>query len=252
MLNVRFFTALVILALVTGVHARAQSPITLVAGEHLVFDVASIKPNKSLDGLGATSTMGQRGGHVAITNFSLGMLMGVAFGFDRKRDGEIVGAPGWSDSERFDIQAAASGDPDVEEKRAMLLSLLTDRFKLAAHHEARQRPIFGLVATKPGSLGPQLRLHTDDTACQQIAAARAETSSQTLSLSPLRSPAAAAAVELENRPCGRIFGGLLQEQRDQAWAGGRRVTMQMIAESLGSLNSHPPTRARSHRHRRHV
>jgi uncharacterized protein (TIGR03435 family) len=38
--------------------------------------------------------------------------------------------PGWGDSERFDITTEAPGDPSVEQKRLMLLSLLVDRFKL--------------------------------------------------------------------------------------------------------------------------
>src|SRR5216684_5157840 len=110
MVKVRIW-AIVIVAVVGGFRGAAQSPARPAAGaERPVFDVASIKPNKSLDGLGATSTMGQRGGHVAITNFSLGMLLGVAFGFDRNRDGEIVGAPAWSCSERFDIQAESLGN----------------------------------------------------------------------------------------------------------------------------------------------
>jgi hypothetical protein len=40
----RFFAALAVVAIVTGVRGEAQSPTTLVAGKHLVFDAASIKP----------------------------------------------------------------------------------------------------------------------------------------------------------------------------------------------------------------
>jgi uncharacterized protein (TIGR03435 family) len=249
----RFFATLVILAAVTGIRGAAQSPTTLVAGKHLAFDAASIKPNKSVDGSGATIFMGQgggHGGHVAINNFSLRMLLGSALNFDlNTAKDSILGMPGWADSERFDIVAEAPGDPTVEQKRLMLLSLLADRFKLAFHQETRQRPIFGLVAVKPGSPGnsaPQLRRHTDDPACQPVAPGRAAAPSQTSSPAPSRSPAAAAAAELENRPCGRVFGGLLGDQRDQAWAGGRGVTMQMIAESFGSLNPMPrPVRDRT-------
>jgi uncharacterized protein (TIGR03435 family) len=244
----RFFAALAVVAIVTGVRGEAQSPTTLVAGKHLVFDAASIKPSKSLDETGATIFMGQRGGHVAINNFSLRMLLGSALHFDlNTAKDSILGMPGWGDSERFDIVAEAPGDPSVEEKHLMLLSLLADRFKLVFHQETRQRPIFGLVAVKPGSPGnvaPQLRLHTDDTACQAFAPGRAAAPSQTSS--PARSPAAAAAAELEKRPCGRVFGGLLDDQRDQAWAGGRGVTMQAIVESFGSLNPMPrPVRDRT-------
>lgn len=242
-----FFAALAVVAVVTGAHVEAQSPATLVAGKHLVFDAASIKANRSLDETGATIFMGLRGGHVAINNFSLRMLLGSALHFDLNtaRD-SILGMPGWGDSERFDLVAEAPGDPSVEEKHVMLLTLLADRFKLVFHQETRPRPIFALVAARPGSLGPQLRPHTDDTACQAFARGRAGTPSPTSSPAPSRSPAAAAAAELENRPCGRVFGGLLQDQRDQAWAGGRGVTMQVITESFGSLTPMPrPVRDRT-------
>jgi bla regulator protein blaR1 len=238
MLKVRFFTPIVILAAVTGVHGAAQSPTKLVAGKHLVFEAVSIKPNKSLDGSGATSTMSLRGGHMAITNFSLRMFLGSAFNFDLNQAGrQILGLPGWGDSERFDMQAEAPGSPTVEQKRSMLLDLLGERFKLTFHHESRPLPIFVLVMTNPGKFGPQLHAHTDDAACQQSSMARGDAASAATppAESTPRSPAEAAALAVQTVPCGRVGGGLLQGQRDQAWAGGRRVTMEMLADSLGSL-----------------
>lgn len=49
----------------------------------------------------------------------------------------------------------------------MLQALLADRFKLVAHHETRQLPMYVLVVSKPGKRGPQLVPHTDDAKCVQ-------------------------------------------------------------------------------------
>ena len=54
----------------------------------------------------------------------------------------------------------------------MLRALLADRFKLAAHNESRELPIYALVkARSDGKLGPELRPSAVD--CAAIAAARA-------------------------------------------------------------------------------
>jgi len=131
--------------------------------------------------------------------------------------------PGWADSEYFDIEARAEGSPDSAQKRLMLQSLLAERFKLVMHHETRQRPVFALVLLQAGKLGPQLHVHADDSSCGTAAS----------SATPPNSPEAAATSELHKFPCGRVVGGLLPNHPTQAWSGGRRVTMQMIASSLG-------------------
>jgi len=143
-----------------------------VAESRPAFDVASIKPNKSVDGGGGRSNLDQRGGHVAITKFSLRMLMAQAYDLPSLSDAfdRIFGTPNWADSEYFDIKAQAEGNPGTSQKLLMLQSLLSERFKLAIHHENRQRPVYALVMIKPGNLGSQLHPHTDDTACQAFLA----------------------------------------------------------------------------------
>ena len=69
------------------------------------FEVASVKPNKSGDG---DSRLGiQPGGRFIATNVSLRMLIRSAY---QLQEFQIVGGPGWIDSERFDIMAKAEGD----------------------------------------------------------------------------------------------------------------------------------------------
>jgi uncharacterized protein (TIGR03435 family) len=70
-------------------------------------------------------------------------------------DNQIVGAPGWTQVDRYDIEARAdSGGKAVPacEMRQMVQSLLEDRFQLKAHFETRELPVFNLVVVKPGKM----------------------------------------------------------------------------------------------------
>ncbi len=67
----------------------------------------------------------------------------------------IAGLPQWVFSERFDIQArAASQNPTLDEMRAMLRSLLRDRFKLQAHYEDAAGPGVRFGPGKSRQTGP--------------------------------------------------------------------------------------------------
>ena len=70
--------------------------------------------------------------------------------------GGMIGAPDWVDSQCFSIEAHAEGNPPREQMVLMLQSLLADRFKLVAHWETQQLPVYALVMVKPGKTGPQL------------------------------------------------------------------------------------------------
>lgn len=92
--------------------------------------------------------------------------MNFAFKLTPAQDRAIVAQfPKWANDYRYDIQARASGNPTKDQFRLMMQALLADRFKLAIHYETRQLPVFALVLDKPGKLGPQLRLHPDDSPC---------------------------------------------------------------------------------------
>ena len=85
------------------------------------------------------------------------------------RDHQLIGAPEWTESARFDITATYPADAArdrQDDARAMLRTLLADRFGLKTHREMRELPIYALVmARKDGALGPQLVRSTID--CEQ-------------------------------------------------------------------------------------
>jgi len=203
--------------------------LALVTAQSPAFEVATVKPNTGSSSV-RTSTFFQRSSQLSIVNHQLRLLMAMAFRFDVNQMGtRIVGLPRWGDTDAFDIQAAVAGTPSTDDKRAMLQTLLADRFKLTFHRGTRQLPVFGLVLVSPGRHGPQLRPPTDEAACKQAAAA-----------TPTATPAARTPIEAALRavgdlPCGRITGGILGDDRAQAWGGGRRVSLAMLAASLGEL-----------------
>lgn len=120
--------------------ASAQSPELPIAP----FEVASVKANRS--GV-ARGEFRPEPGRLTVVNMTLRFIIQQAFGL---RDYQIVGAPGWANSEKFDIVAKAVGTADKAEVRRMLQPLLAERFGFAVHRERRDLPIFELQIAKNG------------------------------------------------------------------------------------------------------
>ena len=89
------------------------------------------------------------------TNATAALLIRFAY---KLPDFQMSGGPDWLHSDRFDVIAKAAGNPPLEQMRLMLRRLLAERFKLNAHTETRELPIYALVmARKDGRIGPRLR-----------------------------------------------------------------------------------------------
>jgi uncharacterized protein (TIGR03435 family) len=136
-------SASLVLTSTVAVFSQGQSP------DPLGFDVASVKPAASTDGrafLQATP------GRLAMTNLALRRIILIAY---EAQDYQIAGAPGWIDSEHYDIQAKAEGNPSVQQMEGpMLRRLVEERFRLALHRETRQLPAYRLSV---GTTGPKLQ-----------------------------------------------------------------------------------------------
>ena len=109
------------------------------------FDVASVK--KSSPEAQGGGFRFEDGGRAIITNFTLKNLIMVAW---HLRDFQVISGPAWLDSERFDIEARAEGNPDQEASRMMLRSLLIDRFGLEIRVEQKELPTYALLVAKKG------------------------------------------------------------------------------------------------------
>jgi bla regulator protein blaR1 len=120
------------------------------------FDAASVRPGAPDDVRGSTFEFPPGG--LKVTN---GTLMGIIESAFEVRDFQILGAPGWANSDRYNIVArSASDDPavktgdrsaEIKATRQKLQTLLSQRFQLRAHHETRDLPIYALSAGKRGS-----------------------------------------------------------------------------------------------------
>ena len=116
------------------------------------FDVASVKENTSVSDTGGISRATP--GRLRITNTPLRFVLLDAF---ELLDHQLIGAPEWTESARFDIIATYAVPATEQDGRAMLRQLLADRFGLVTHRERRELPMYALVmARKDRALGPQL------------------------------------------------------------------------------------------------
>jgi uncharacterized protein (TIGR03435 family) len=68
----------------------------------------------------------------------------------RIQDFQIIGGPGWMESDRWDIQTKAEENASQAQVNEMLQTLLADRFQLKFHKETRELPIYELSVAKSG------------------------------------------------------------------------------------------------------
>jgi bla regulator protein blaR1 len=71
----------------------------------------------------------------------------------------------WFDTDRFEIDAKAAGNPTKDQMRLMMQSLLAERFHLAVHYETQEMSVYALTLVKPGMWGPKLIRHADGPPC---------------------------------------------------------------------------------------
>jgi len=167
----------------------AVAAIVLAAGivhaqvpQQPAFEVASIKRNVS--GSLSASWRIPPTGIVNITNSTLDTIIRDAYQLEASsahfrlvvpRDSPLFSS--WD--LRFDIQAKPPDNAPPGQQFAMLRTLLADRFKLRAHSETRETPVYALSVVREGRLGPLLRsssvqcnaLH-DSTAFKEFVEAR--------------------------------------------------------------------------------
>jgi uncharacterized protein (TIGR03435 family) len=75
---------------------------------------------------------------------------------------QILGGPGWIDTDRFNIEGKPEGGASKDEMQVMVQSLLEDRFQLKLHYETRELPVFNLLLASP-----KLKLSADQTSPTQ-------------------------------------------------------------------------------------
>jgi uncharacterized protein (TIGR03435 family) len=132
-----------VLLVATLAAASAQTPPS--------FEVATVKPSEP----GTPMAIRRSGHRIVTTATSLQFL--ISWAYDLHTD-LIYGKPGWLDSARYDVVAAAPeggplrgtppGQPTILQQ--MMQTLLAERFKLVVHREKRDLPLYALVVGKGG------------------------------------------------------------------------------------------------------
>ena len=114
------------------------------------FDVASVKVSQPGPGAGEGGR-GRRGlkitpGSVTVQNMPLGAIVQWAYNVQPYQ----VTGPDWTNNQTFDIFAKAAGTVQEPELRAMMQTLLADRFKLVIHREIKELPVYEMTIAKGG------------------------------------------------------------------------------------------------------
>lgn len=138
------FLALAALAAV----ALAQAPQTKPA-----FEMADIHPSPDVQqGIGAFRGIPWSGnGRWEWRTVTLLDLVSNAWDVTREK---VLGGPAWIEWDQFDITAKMPADSTPDVQKAMLQSLLADRFRLAVHNETKELPAYTLTASKTPKMKP--------------------------------------------------------------------------------------------------
>jgi uncharacterized protein (TIGR03435 family) len=124
------------------------------------FEVASIKPLPSLQALIADLQSGKLavaslamridGARVDIGATTMSSLISVAY---KVKPHQILG-PDWMTSQLYEIHAALPEGASKDQVPEMVQTLLAERFKLKAHQEKKEQPVYALIV---GKSGPKLK-----------------------------------------------------------------------------------------------
>ena len=124
----------------------APPPKAMAADANPEFDACSIKPSDpGRQGKGLTV----RGRELITINTSLSDLVTFVYGIHVR---QIVGAPAWIESEKYDLDGKPAGEgmPSQNQWKVMIQKLLADRFKLAFHREKKELSVYAIQVGKNG------------------------------------------------------------------------------------------------------
>src|SRR5688572_13043462 len=171
--------AAAVMAFVTPVAVGALNPppatrAMMPSGDLPAFDAVSIRHNMAA-GRGGRGGGQMQPGRYTATNLTLRTILRRAFGNPGSGPGnipdlfeaQIAGGPAWLDTDKFDVVATTEEPTDPAQMRLMLQRLLADRFRLAAHWETRELPVYVLSKGRTdGTLGPALTPASDEECAQ--------------------------------------------------------------------------------------
>jgi uncharacterized protein (TIGR03435 family) len=126
-----------------------QTP--MAADSHPSFEVATIKLSVP-DEDSRKAPFFVQGRYLTANNVSLLRLIQSNYMLQPR---QILGAPAWADTTKFDITGVpdTAGQPNWDQEMEMYQKLLADRYKLSFHRGKKEFPVYAL---KPDKDGPKL------------------------------------------------------------------------------------------------
>lgn len=118
----------------------------MAANANPSFEVATIKPSKP-DTPGKMFRV--QGRRFSTVNTTLSDIISFAYGTHPK---QLVGAPAWVETDKFDIEAQPDGEgaPSDKQWKIMWQKLLAERFTLSFHRDKKELSVYVLSAAKTG------------------------------------------------------------------------------------------------------
>ena len=110
------------------------------------FEVATLKPSKP-DEQGKAFLV--RGNRFRTINTTMSEMMSFAYGIHAK---QVVGAPAWFDTEKFDLDAKPDGEgaPNDAQSKGMMQKLLVERLQLKFHQDKKELSVYVLAVARGG------------------------------------------------------------------------------------------------------
>jgi uncharacterized protein (TIGR03435 family) len=120
------------------------------------YDIVSVRPQKEDPQVGSYWRSAPYGFSASVPVYSL-----ITSAFHVIMEDQISGLPDWGRTENFNIEAKLDpenaeairklhGDDRGKENALLLQSLLADRFRMKAHTEVKELPVYNLVVAKSG------------------------------------------------------------------------------------------------------
>lgn len=122
------------------------------------FEVASIRP--TTPGAQGRGVEYAAGGRFTASGMSLSTLIQEAYGI---RGFQTSGGPDWVRSDPYSIAAKAEGEASKAQVRAMVQTLLADRFQLVLRRESKEVNVYTLTVGKTGPKLKEVKLDEDNT-----------------------------------------------------------------------------------------
>ena len=192
----------------TEVISQVQTPATK-------FDVASVRPDDTpfkppSFALSADDSFRDPHGRFH-ADFALPTYVQFAYKLwltEEEQKEMLARLPEWVHTQHFDIEATAPPHATKDDYRAMMRTLLAERFGLKLHFEDKDKPVLAMLLVKEGTPGPKLIPHAQGPPCEETPAPG-------------------------TFEC-HLYGA--RPEKNGMWlAGSRATTMDLIANFVGSV-----------------